>query len=104
MAANARARQTHCVCHDTICSLLLPPKSLLLNNMPSGLRIATLLPHEGRTHMQLIITFMAVVAGLVFSVAVALLVEEMIFGQVFRLFFTPQPVRVRAERQPSTGR
>ena len=41
--------------------------------------------------MQLVITFMAVVAGLVFSVAVALLVEELIFGQVFRLFFTPQP-------------
>ena len=33
--------------------------------------------------MQQVITFMAVVAGLVFSVAVALLVEEMIFGQVF---------------------
>jgi hypothetical protein len=32
------------------------------------------------------ITFMAVVAGLVFSLAVALLAEELIFGQVFRLF------------------
>lgn len=52
--------------------------------------------------MQVIITFMAVVAGLVFSVAVALVVEEMIFGQVFRIFFTPQPVqqpvRVKAQR------
>ncbi len=47
--------------------------------------------------MQLAITFMAVVAGLVFSVAVALVVEELIFGQVFRLFFTPQPVNVKAE-------
>jgi hypothetical protein len=46
--------------------------------------------------MQQIITFMAVVAGLVFSVAVALVVEELIFGQVFRIFFTPQPVRVKA--------
>jgi hypothetical protein len=27
------------------------------------------------------------------------LVEEMIFGQVFRLFFTPQPVRVRSQHQ-----
>ncbi|HUA14812.1 MAG TPA: hypothetical protein VMG31_05910 [Verrucomicrobiae bacterium] len=35
------------------------------------------------------ITFMAVVAGLVFSLAVALLAEELIFGQVFRLFFAP---------------
>jgi hypothetical protein len=47
--------------------------------------------------MQLAITFVAVVAGLVFSVAVALVVEELIFGQVFRLFFTPQPVSVKAE-------
>jgi hypothetical protein len=38
--------------------------------------------------MQMAITFMAVVAGLVFSVAVALLAEELIFGQVFRLFFS----------------
>ena len=37
--------------------------------------------------MQMAITFMAVVAGMVFSLAVALLAEELIFGQVFRLFF-----------------
>jgi hypothetical protein len=40
--------------------------------------------------MQMAITFMAVVAGLIFSVAVALLAEELIFGQVFRLFFVQQ--------------
>jgi len=39
--------------------------------------------------MQMLITFMAVVAGMIFSLAVALLAEELIFGQVFRLFFTP---------------
>jgi len=38
--------------------------------------------------MQMAITFMAVVAGMIFSLAVALLAEELIFGQVFRLFFT----------------
>lgn len=81
-----------------------PPHEYHLNHYPSIAYLAAYgLPfhfsYEGRTHMQLIITFMAVVAGLVFSVAVALLVEEMIFGQVFRMFFTPQPVRVRAERQ-----
>ncbi len=43
--------------------------------------------------MQMAITFMAVVAGLIFSVAVALLAEELIFGQVFRLFFVPQAAR-----------
>jgi len=46
--------------------------------------------------MQLAITFMAVVGGLVFSVAVALLVEEVIFGQVFRLFFTTDAATVNA--------
>jgi hypothetical protein len=49
--------------------------------------------------MQMLITFMAVVAGLLFSVAIALLVEELIFGQVFRLFFTPQPVRIKTGQQ-----
>lgn len=36
--------------------------------------------------MQLAITAMAVTAGMVFSLAVALLVEEFIFGEVFRSF------------------
>ena len=40
--------------------------------------------------MQMAITFMAVVAGLIFSLAVALLAEGLIFGQVFRLFFRPR--------------
>ena len=43
--------------------------------------------------MQMVVTFMAVVAGLIFSVAVALLAEEFIFGQVFRLFFARGSVR-----------
>lgn len=37
--------------------------------------------------MQMAITFLAVIAGMVFSLAIALLAEELIFGQVFRLFF-----------------
>src|ERR1044072_3682049 len=45
--------------------------------------------------MQMVITFMAVVAGMVFSLAVALLAEELIFGQVFRLFFARQAVEVK---------
>lgn len=40
--------------------------------------------------MQMAMTFMAVVAGMVFSLAIALLAEELIFGQVFRIFFAPQ--------------
>jgi ABC-type enterobactin transport system permease subunit len=52
--------------------------------------------------MQMVITFMAVVAGLVFSVAVALLAEKFIFGQVFRLFVVRQandPVAVKIDEQ-----
>ncbi len=36
--------------------------------------------------MQSVITAMTVMAGMVFSLAVALFVEELIFGEVFRLF------------------
>jgi hypothetical protein len=50
--------------------------------------------------MQMAITFMAVIAGLVFSLAVALLAEELIFGQVFRLFFAP----VKLARQAVQGK
>ena len=48
--------------------------------------------------MQMAITFMAVVAGLIFSVAVALLAEELIFGQVFRLFFVSNSRRMSSRR------
>ena len=46
--------------------------------------------------MQMAVTFMAVVAGMVFSLAVALLAEELIFGQVMRLFFLRRTVPAKA--------
>jgi hypothetical protein len=46
--------------------------------------------------MQMAITFMAVVAGMIFSLGVALLAEELIFGQVFRLFFARHAVPVKS--------
>ena len=46
--------------------------------------------------MQLAITAIAVIAGMVFSLAVALLVEELIFGKVFRLIFERQALRVKS--------
>ena len=49
--------------------------------------------------MQLVITAIAVIAGMVFSLAIALLVEEFIFGEVFRLFFSQHAVRVKAEQE-----
>lgn len=54
--------------------------------------------------MQLVITFVTVVGGLIFSVAVAVVVEEFIFGQIFRMFFTPPkesvPILARWIAQP----
>ena len=44
--------------------------------------------------MQLAITAIAVIGGLLFSLAIALLTEELIFGQVFRLFFSRQAVPI----------
>ncbi len=49
--------------------------------------------------MQLAITAMAIVAGMAFSLAIALLVEELIFGKVFRLVFARQAVRVKSGRE-----
>jgi hypothetical protein len=49
--------------------------------------------------MQLAITAIAVIAGMVFSLAVALLVEEFIFGEVFRLFFARHAVPVEGEQK-----
>jgi hypothetical protein len=48
--------------------------------------------------MELIFTTLAIVAGMSFSLAVALLVEELIFGKVFRLFFSPRVSHAKAER------
>jgi hypothetical protein len=45
--------------------------------------------------MQLVMTAIAVLGGLMFSLAVALLAEELFFGQVFRLFFARQAVQVK---------
>ena len=54
--------------------------------------------------MQMAITFMAVIAGMVLSLAVALLAEELIFGQVFRLFFAPCKVAGQAVEMKSADR
>jgi hypothetical protein len=54
--------------------------------------------------MQPLVTFITVVGGLLLSLAVAIVVEEFVFGQIFHLFFTaPKPsarpvlVRLTAE-------
>ena len=45
--------------------------------------------------METAITFITAVGGMVFSLAVALLAEELIFGQVIRLFFSQRTVSAR---------
>jgi hypothetical protein len=47
--------------------------------------------------METAMTFMAAVGGMVLSLSVALLAEELIFGQVFRIFFSRQDAAARAE-------
>jgi hypothetical protein len=51
--------------------------------------------------MQLVMTALAVTAGMAFSLAIALLVEELIFGKVLRVFFVRQtaPSQTVPERQ-----
>jgi hypothetical protein len=49
--------------------------------------------------MQLVMTAVAVIAGLVFSLGISLLVEELIFGKVFPLFFA-RTVEARAKSAP----
>ena len=39
--------------------------------------------------MDSLITFLTVLGGLILSVAVAVAVEEFIFGQIFKMFFAP---------------
>jgi len=48
--------------------------------------------------MQFVMTAIAVIAGMVFSLAIALLVEEFIFGEVFRMMYLRQ-ARVRLEQK-----
>jgi hypothetical protein len=49
--------------------------------------------------MQTLMTLITVMAGMVFSLAVAILVEEWIFGKVFGLFLSQQAVRVKSGQE-----
>jgi len=46
--------------------------------------------------MQLVMTAIAATAGMVFSLAIAIAMEELIFGKLFRLFFARQVVPVKS--------
>jgi hypothetical protein len=53
---------------------------------------------EGKA-MELVFTTLAIIAGMSFSLAVALFVEELIFGKVFRVFFKPRASQAKAVPQ-----
>ncbi len=48
--------------------------------------------------MELVFTTIAVVGGMAFSLAVALLVEELIFGKVLGLFFAPRTSEAKVDQ------
>lgn len=49
--------------------------------------------------MENLMSFMTVLAGMSFSLAIGLLMEELIFGKVFCPLFARQAVRARARQK-----
>jgi len=54
--------------------------------------------------METLKTLISVLAGMSFSLAIALLVEEWIFGKVFCPLFARQAVRVKSEQKREGAR
>ncbi len=52
--------------------------------------------------MERAMTMCTVMGALVFSISCAMLLEELIFGGLFRLFFAPRPER--SQLKPQAGR
>jgi hypothetical protein len=59
---------------------------------------------EGENIMQWVITFVAMVAGLIFSLVVAVITEELIFGRLMALFFLRSAVRPTMASKNGTQR
>jgi hypothetical protein len=49
--------------------------------------------------MELVFTTVAVIGGMTFSLAIAILVEELIFGKVLCAFFAPRAQQTKAAVQ-----
>ena len=49
--------------------------------------------------MQTLMTAITVTAGMAFSLAIAILVEEWIFGKVFGLFFAQRAVQIKSGQE-----
>jgi hypothetical protein len=54
---------------------------------------------SGEDAMETLMTAITLTAGMAFSLAVAILVEEWIFGKVFGLFFSQQTLQVKSGQE-----
>jgi hypothetical protein len=81
--------------HISVISILV--NHLLINDI--GMDSHSLHPFCPGNHgglMELVFTTIAVIGGMTFSLAVALLVEELIFGKVLGVFFSHRPQQTKA--------
>jgi hypothetical protein len=75
-------------------------KSILINTIRLAIRpLHRLRPHMREANMELVFTIVAVIGGMTFSLAVAILVEELIFGKVLGVFFAPRAPRLKTSIQ-----
>ena len=94
---------THCLQANTIQPQTRRDNLFTINHMHIGPEGATSFgvskTRFGRTQMETLMTAITVTAGMAFSLAVAILVEEWIFGKVFGLFFSQQAVPVQSGQE-----
>jgi hypothetical protein len=67
--------------------------------MVSRLLFRSAQAHDRSTQMETLMTAITVTAGMAFSLAIAILVEEWIFGKVFGLFFSQQAVQIKTGQE-----
>ncbi len=94
---------TQCVVLTTFWTLSIEAKDIPINTLRLAAGLLLEIPAGDsekwgeEIDMQMAITFMAVVGGMILSLAAALVTEEVIFGQVERVFFVRQKVNEKTE-------
>lgn len=86
-----------------------PVRTLLSDRNSGTLVVAVNLPcprvqaleaaFAGRNAMEILKTMVSIFAGMSFSLAIALLVEELIFAKVFCPLFARQAVRIKSQQK-----
>jgi hypothetical protein len=92
---------THCLQANTIQPQTRRDNLFTINHMRIGPGGATSFGVSTLREdaMETLMTAITVTAGMAFSLAVAILVEEWIFGKVFGLFFSQQAVQVESGQE-----